>query len=231
MRSEELPGDPLLDAWIEAVSDQLRRSGASNRDRRRLRAELERDLRLGLADGASIEELTSGDPGIFARELAEADGLVVSPRKNPSVTHATFVGTALAGATVGAAASLITIYPLGMRIVDNLRLTYGDQGGFAIGMHTVASLVCAAFSMFAVRWRFRDERRIWLIALTAGASLLLGGALSVAPTMAVAARLDYSSAIPVVTLEVSIVAAFCATALLLGLWLVRHVRRSAAAVA
>ena len=218
--SAEQPGpDPHLQSWIAAVSSYWQRRGVSEEDRARLQAELERDLRLAVAEGAAVEDLISADPGEFARELPEANGLTdVSGRTDPVLTTTAFVVTAMVGALAGAIASAVLLYPLGLRVLDAVPLTYNGEGVFAVGLAVVASCVSAAFAACALRWRFRLHAGVRRTSLLAGAFLLLGGAASIAPTMALAARLDYNSTAPVVLTEVAIVLAFCIAGLLAAHW-------------
>lgn len=219
MSAEQPPLDPRLQAWITVVSKQLQRRGVSEQDRARLRADLERDLRLSLAEGATVDALSSADAGEFARELAEADGLAATPlQPDHPMTTTSFIATALVGAAAGAGASLVLIYPPGLRLLDNLSLSYAGEGNFAVGLHVAAALSCTVFAMAAIHWRFRFQPGIRRITLLTGAFLLLSGALSVAPTMALAATFDYNAAAPVVLLEVGLVVAFCVAGLSAARW-------------
>lgn len=71
----------------------------------------------------------------------------------------------------------------------------------------------------AIRWRFRFHEGIRRTTLPTGLFLLLGGAASVAPTMALAASLGYANEAQVVALEVGIVFAFCVAGLLTARWI------------
>ncbi len=222
--------DPRFRPWIASVASYWERRGVSEADQTRLRAELERDLSLAVLEGAAVEDLIDADPSEFARELAEANGLTdASGRTDPTLTTTTFVVTAMVGAMVGAIASALLLYPLGVQVLDGLPLTYSGEGVFAVGLHVVASCICAAFAAGALRWRFRRHAKINRTALIAGGFLLLGGAASVAPTMALAASLNYNNTAPVVLMEVGIVLAFCIAGLLAGQWVrTRTTRREGA---
>ncbi|MDP3890739.1 hypothetical protein [Nocardioides sp.] len=219
--SAEHPGlDPRVEDWVATVYHYWRRRGLSDPDRAQLRADLERDCRLALAEGATIDELTDADPDEFARELAEAAGLGYGVlRADPSMTATSFLVSALVGAVAGCIASLLLIYPIGTRLLDHLPLTDAGEGVFAIGLHVVAACACTASAMGALRWRFRFHVGILRTTLLAGLFLLLGGAVSVAPTMALAASLGYSTAAHVVLQELGIVFAFCLSGLLTAFWI------------
>lgn len=220
MPDEQPHLDPRLEAWIAVVSKQWQRRGVSDEDRARLRADLERDLRLSLAEGATVDALTSADAGVFARDLAEADGLAAAPlRPDPPMTTTAFIATALVGAVSGAVASLVLVYAPGLRLMDALTPSDPGQGRFALGLHVLAALICTAFAMAAIRWRFRFQPGIRRITLLTGLFLLLGGAASVAPTMALAASLGYDNSAPVDLLEVGIVIAFCIAGLRTARWI------------
>lgn len=227
MSAEHSPLDPRLGAWVAVVSHDWQRRGVSDEDRARLRVDLERDLRLALAEGATVDALVDADPNEFARELAEADGLPTAPlRPDHSLTTTSLIVTALVGALAGAVASVLLVYPVGFRILDGLTLSYTGEGIFAIGLHVVAACICTAFAMAAVRWRFRFHQGIRRTTLLTGLFLLLGGALSVAPTMALAAGLGYNTGALVVLLEVGIVLAFCVAGLRTARWILTRKSRS-----
>ena len=232
MSAEHSPLDPRLEAWVAAVSYYWQRRGVSEQDRARLRVDLERDLRLALAERATVQALADADPNEFARELAEADGLPpASLRPDHSMTTTSLIVTALVGAMAGAVASALLLYPVGLRLLDNLTLSYPGEGVFAIGLHVVAACICTVFAMAAVRWRFRFHQGIRRTTLLTGIFLLLSGALSVAPTIALAASLDYNNEALVVVLEVGIVLAFCVTGLRTGLWILTRRSRFTSASA
>ena len=79
--------------------------------------------------------------------------------------------------------------------------------------------LCTAFAMAAVRWRFRFQEGIRRTTLLTGLFLALGGALSVAPAVALAASLGYDSGAFAVLLEVAIVLTFCVAGLLTAGWI------------
>jgi hypothetical protein len=220
MSAEHSPLDPRLESWVAVVSYYWQRRGVSDQDRARLRVDLERDLRLALAEGATVDALVDADPNEFARELAEADGLPTAAlRPDHSMTTTSLIVTALVGAIAGAVASAVLLYPLGLRLLDELALSVTGEGVFAIGLHVVAACICTVFAMAAVHWRFRFHKGIRRTTLLTGMCLLLGGAASVAPTMALAASLGYNNEAPVVVLEVGIVLAFCVAGLLIARWI------------
>jgi hypothetical protein len=224
MSPEPSPLDPHLEAWVADVSYYWQRRGVSDQDRARLRVDLERDLSLALAEGATVDALVEADPNEFALELAEADGLpAASLHPDHSMTTTSLIVTALAGATAGAVASASLVYPVGLRLLDSLTLSYAGEGDFAIGLHVLAACICTAFAMAAVRWRFRFHPGIRRATLLTGLCLLLGGASSVAPTMALAASLGYNNEAPVVILEVGIVLAFCVAGLGTARWILTHI--------
>jgi hypothetical protein len=103
-----------------------------------------------------------------------------------------------------------------MRLMDDFALSYQQQGLFAVGLHAGAALIASAGAMFAVHRRFRFRRRQRLTVAVTGLFLLVGGAASVVPTMALAASVGYSSYPPIVITEVLVVLAFCTTGLLLA---------------
>lgn len=220
MSAEHSLLDPRLEEWVAVVSYYWQRRGISGEARARLRVALERDLRLALAEGATVDTLIDADPNEFAREIAEADGLPSAPlRPDHSLTTTSLLVTALVGALAGAVASVWLVYPLGYRLIDNLGLSYSGEGAFSVGLHVLAACICTAFASAAVRWRFRFQRGIRRTTLLTGLFLLLGGAFSVAPTMALAASLGYSRDAHAVLLEVGLVLPFCVAGLLTARWI------------
>jgi hypothetical protein len=212
--------NPRLEAWVAVVAYDWQRRGVSGRDRARLRVDLERDLRLAVVEGASVDALTDADPSEFARELATADGLITGPlRPDHPLTTRSLVLTALLGAAGGAVATVVLFYPLGLWFLDQLTVSSTAQGVFAVGLHVVAASICTVFAVAAVRWRFRFHSGIRRTAIVTGLLLLLGGAASVAPTMALAASLGYSGRTPVVLLELGVVLAFCIAGLGTSRWI------------
>jgi hypothetical protein len=110
--------------------------------------------------------------------------------------------------------------------MDSLALSYAQEGLVAYALHGVSAVICAAVASLAVWWRFRFTPGIRRTALLTGLFLLLAGALSVLPTIALATALSYSTATSVVALEIAVVACFCARRC--GRSLVVHRRRIAA---
>src|SRR3954468_18576423 len=138
MSAEHSALDPRLESWVAVVSYYWQRRGVSDQDRARLRVDLERDLRLAIAEGATAEALVDADPNEFARELAEADGLPTAAlRPDHSMTTTSLIVTALVGALAGAVASAMLVYPVGLRLLDTLTLSYAGQGVLAIGLHVL----------------------------------------------------------------------------------------------
>jgi hypothetical protein len=104
-------------------------------------------------------------------------------------------------------------------LLDRLTVSRTAQGVLAVGLHALAACTCAVFAVAAVCWRFRFHSGIRRTAMVTGLFLLLGGAASVAPTMALAGSLGYSSQTPVLLLEVGIVLAFCVAGLGAARWI------------
>lgn len=216
----EHPGtDPRLQAWVAVVVYYWQREGVSDQDRIRLRADLDHDLGQSLAEGASIDDLIAADPGEFAREVAEADGILTGPlRPHHEMTTRSFIGTALAGAVGGAFVAAIVVYPFGLYILDQLQLSLAGERTFALCLHVIAACLCTASAMLAVWWRFRFQNGLHRVVALTGIFLILGGAASVLPTIALAASIGYSTRALPVLVEIVIVVGFCIAGLRMAVW-------------
>ena len=224
--SEVPSSDPRLQAWFDAVDRHWQHQGIAAPDRARLRVEAETDFTQSLADGAHISDLISTDPAKFAREVAAADGLTPSPEDAaPALTTRTLIVTALTGAAIGAVLCWTVLYQVLYLLMSLVVLPPGPEGLFALGVHSVAAIACTLVSVAFVRWRFRHLPGIRRTAALTGIGLLLGGGVSVAPAMALAATLGYSTSPGPVAVVALVVAVCCgagvATAVRLNTYLGR----------
>lgn len=233
-----MPSDRILDpgllAWIEDVFEHWTRVGVGADARELLRSELEADLTQALAGGANAAELTSICASEFADRVAQAHDLstaVVVPRKITyhaltaaalvprQITYRALTATALGGAVLGAVASLSVVYPYAY-VPTRL-----SEFWTAMTVHVIAAVLTLAFACAAVAWRFRGtetmRRTVGFTALLMG----LAGALSVLPTMAVARFFQYSSAAPVVLLELTLVSTFVVLGIISARWLATRDKR------
>jgi hypothetical protein len=215
MSTENHGADSCLAAWVNVVDYYWQRVVIAEVDRVRLRGELVRDLAQSLAEGASVDDLIALDPAEFAAEVAAADGIEArSLRPDPEITDRSLVGTVLAGATGGAVLALLTVYPLGIWLMNQSSADHEQQGWVALGLHVIAASVCLTAAMVAVWWRFRFRGQVRRTLALTGGLFALGGLVSVAPTVALAKALNYNSDPATVVVEIAIVVGSCSLGIL-----------------
>lgn len=209
--------DPRIEQWIDAVEAHWASAGVTGARRTGLRAELVADLGQAATEGAPVEELVAEDPAAFAARVARASQVPRSRLARRPAWRFSVPGLMLGllgGAAAGFVLALFTVYPAGMYVSDELDLSYEQEGWAALGMHAVAAALALAGALTVLAWAFpvRASAARTLVAL--GAGVLVGGLVSIWPTMALAHRLDYSLALGVVLLEIAMVVGFC----LAGAW-------------
>lgn len=223
MSSEPLR-DPVILSWVDEVSAGWGAAGIDPGTRQRLRAELETDLVEALASGASAADLTSVKPREFADQLAHAQGVtgpargsirarleaaVGAPR---SVSHVSLVTTALGSGLLGGLFCLLFVYP--WAYMDLL-----PDSAAAPTAHLVSSAVTLAFAGAGVNLMFRGDPALRSSVLSTVVGMAAGGAIAIAPTMTVARAFGYTSAEPVLVLEMAMVIGFLAAGILATRWL------------
>jgi len=213
-----------VDAWIHQVEVELDRRGVPTRKRRQLSAELQRDLDSAGTAGADVDELIDEDAARFARDLAEANGLVLLGTPVGSVAAIrTMVVTAVSAAMLAALVSWFLIYPAivgagSARYAGaNVTIATGRVFGSVevIIVYGLGSALVVLTALGAVRWRFRQDPVITPQTLVRiGCGLVVGGLVSIVPTVMFAHATGYSSAPGVVFLETAIAGLFGAA----GVW-------------
>lgn len=198
-----------------------------------LRADLAADLEQARADGASVEELVAEDPVGFARRVAaagEVPRMVLARRPAWRFSAGRLLLGLLGGAAVGFVLALFTIYPWGMPIYDRYGTTPDREIWISLGMHVVAAVMSLAGALAFLAWAFPVRASATRTLVCVGLGVLVGGLLSIWPTMALADALDYSFALPVVLLEVVLVVGMSlAGALMAWKWLQRTPREATTA--
>lgn len=210
---------PRLTAWVDRVEGRWRDLGVPEGLRTAWRRDLVVDLAQARLEGVALQELLAVDPVRFADDVAVAQApyevelaprpVPGAPRPEVSATRA-FVMLAFAGALVGGFVSLVTVYPLGLAIIDALSVNYEREGVIALGMHALAGLLAATGGAVSVGYGYRDSPRRTRLALAAGGGLLAAGALAVGPAVAIARSTGYSTNASTMTLELVVVVAICA---------------------
>jgi hypothetical protein len=212
--SDERDGFTLaLVTFVDEVEAYWSAHGMRSVDRRRLIAELERDLYEAIQNGASSHELIRDDVSRFATSVATANGIPLQePREPAALTVGALVGTGLLGGLAGALVAWILVYN---GAAHDAFAGASDLPEILapLLLHSVAALITLAGVIIAMRWRFRHDPTISRIVRPAGLLAALGGIISVGPIMFVAAATNFSTSPLVLLIEVAIAAAFCGGAI------------------
>jgi len=222
MSSEPLR-DPVVLSWVDEVSAGWGAAGIDPGTRQRLRAELETDLVEALASGAAAADLTSVKPHEFAGQLAHAQG-VTGPARGPirarleaavgaprSVTNASLVTTALGSGFLGGLFCIFFVYPWAY-------MDFLPDSAAGLTAHLVASAVTLAFAAAGATLMFRGDPALRSSVVSTVVGMAAGGAVAIAPTMTVAHAFGYSSAEPVLLLEIAMVVACLVAGILAARW-------------
>lgn len=202
---------PDLVTFVDEVERYWSDHGMRSTDRRRLTAELERDLSEALRNGASADELVRDDVGHFAASVASANAIdLVEPAEPEALTVRALVRTGLVGGLGGALLAWIFIYNSGA--ASSLVDAMPELAAVWI-LHVCAAGITIAGMVTAMRWRFKHDPRISRVVAAAALLIVLAGIVSVGPIMLVAVATDYSTAPIVLLVEVGIAAAFCGAAI------------------
>jgi hypothetical protein len=215
-----------VDAWVNQVEVELDRRGVPTRKRRQLSAELQRDLDAAGTAGANADDLIDEDAARFARDLAEANGLVLLATPVGSVAAIrTMVVTAVSAAMLAALVSWFLIYPAivgagSARYYKEANATIATGRAFGsaevILVYGLGSALVVSSALGAVRWRFRQDPVMTRQALVRiGCGLVVGGLVGIVPTVVFAHATGYSSAVGVVFLETATAGLFGAA----GVWM------------
>ncbi|MGX6606527.1 hypothetical protein ACWKSP_31055 [Micromonosporaceae bacterium Da 78-11] len=192
-----------VDSALAAADRALRRYGIGPADRVTLLADLRLDLQAAAADGVDPARLLGPDVGGFARRLADEAGVT---RTGPELGQ--LVGTAVTGAALGAAigAALLAVgYPLLARLVDLPRSIHVPVQVAVAVFYGVPAVLVAAGAVLAVRVSLRNLPRIRRTARLMILLLPLAGLLITPLTMAFAWATGYSTAPPVLLVEIALV--------------------------
>lgn len=193
-----------IDAWVDAVEDYWRRHDLPARDRRRLVAELQTDLAEAVREGATEDALVARDVVVFAREVADAEGLPLTPEIVPSLpTSGELAQTSAAGAVLGAAAAwiwLTSYYPIGAVVSDAVTVVLG---------YTVALALVVVGAGAMVRWRYGWWDEVRRAARFGAVATLAGVVASIAPVVGLNVLLGYSTSLLPLVLLVGVGGTIC----------------------
>lgn len=196
--------DRSVEAWLDQVEDYWRQHGMPSRERRRLGAELLADLDEAINGGAVADDLVAREVPAFAREVAEAEGIVLTHEADPAIpSRDELAKTATAGAVLGAAAAWVW-----MSSHFLISPALPEAAALAL-IYLIALGLVVGGGVVLVRWRYRW----WDGAVQAsrvGAAAALGGVIaSIAPVAALAVLLGYSTALPSMVLFAAAGAGSC----------------------
>lgn len=222
--AEDSASSHRIESWIDEVERAWTRLGVPGRERRRLSADLERDLEESVAVGADLDELLVEDTTTFARELALATEVeLLATITRAPVTTWRLITTMIGGGIGGALLTWYVVFPVGLTA-----LSEAPEIAAIVILYVAAAACVVAGALAAVRWRFRDDpastpRRV----IAAGVGFVVGGLLGIAPTVGLSAAAGYSDALTVVLLLTVVAGSFCAAGAWLALRVADHPRASA----
>ena len=196
--------DRSVEAWLDRVEDYWRQHRMPSRERRRLVTELMADLEEAISGGAVAGDLVAREVSVFAREVADAEGIVLAHEDRPAIpTRDELAKTATAGAVLGAAAAWVW-----MSSHFLISPALPEAAALAL-IYLIALGLVVGGGVVLVRWRYRR----WDGAAHAsrvGAAAALGGAIaSIVPVAALAVLLGYSTALPSMVLFAAAGAGSC----------------------
>jgi hypothetical protein len=191
---------------VVIAEDEWRGMGLVAADRDALADDLRMELRAAVADGATPEQLIGPDIRAFARRLAEEAGA----RRVPYEFRRLLL-TALAGAAPGAVVGWITLWYRPIFPSDPTPSTAA-----IVALYAGLVLPVLAGALGAVAIRMRDLPAIGGTVARMALLVPLAGLLATPVTMGSAWLVGYSTATPIVAMEVSIVAALLAGATVLA---------------
>lgn len=192
-----------VDDIIAIAEHQWQSMGIAHQDRATLSADLRLELDGAAADGVSWQQLLGDDIRAFARNVANEAGVTLVP---PQLRR--LLLTALAGATPGVLLGWVLLWWLPTYGIGSLAaIRYG---------YPLAPVVILVGALATVRIRMADAPAIGRTVRAMALLVPLAGLLITPVTIGFAATTDYSTAMPVVLLEVALVAGALSGAVVLA---------------
>lgn len=180
-------------------------------DRKQLAADLRADLEAAVADGVPAEDLVGPDVRAFARRLEDAAQAPRTPTEYGRLLRTSLFG-ALPG---GIIAYLATFGLIPLRNLPNPPLA-------VVVYYGVPAVIAVVGSLVAVSIRMRDVVRVKRTVAAMGLLVPLTGAVVTPVTIGFAWLTDYSDSLPVVLLEMAMVASALTGAIVLARrWAIR----------
>jgi hypothetical protein len=198
-----------IDRAVTAAAREWRRLHVRAADVTRLSGDLRDDLTAAAAEGVDPDELVGADTRAFARRLADEAGV----RRIPYAFDRLLL-TSLVGALPGLAFAYAVLYgylPTPARPpVDEPRI------GAVVAVYAALSTLVLASSLLTVWFRLRHLPAMGRTVLAMALLLPLAGALATPLTMAFAATVGYSTAMPVLAIECALFGGALAGAVVLA---------------
>ena len=212
-----------IDKTLATADHTWRAYGVRRVDRAALAADLRLDLESAAADGVGPAQLLGEDVPGFARRLADEAAV---DREPPALGP--LVGTALVGAALGAVLGFAVfrlVYSAGVSLFDSAASSRVPVQVVVGVYYGLPALAVVAGAVATVRYRLRDLPRIRATARAMTILMPLAGILVTPVTMAFAWTTGYSTSTQVVAIEVLIVVAALAGAVVLARrWALRERR-------
>lgn len=206
----------LLASWARLVRSRWGVTGVSRADRTVLLRQLLQDLAAARAEGATVHELVATPPAVFADSCAA--GL---RSRSAGIEMLPLLGVCLSTGVVAVGLAWFAL-KAGVQALDDARAGILDAPWFGLSVDLFLALAVLAAMVGAVRWKFRLQLETGLLVPRLAAALAGGSLFGFAAASAYGARWGYSVRPDVVGVEVLIMLAFLAGAVMLAQRWARH---------
>ncbi|MFC0534153.1 hypothetical protein [Phytohabitans kaempferiae] len=212
--------EAAIERAIERADREWRRMRVVEQDRIALRVDLRRELVGAAVDGTPPDELIGPDIGLFARELAQSAGV-----RQVSYEFRRLLLIGLGGAAPGLVLAWLMIWHWWL-----VPLPFGDGPMQWVGRYVVSIVVFLGGVLVAIHRGMREDPVRGRTVAAIAVAIPVAGALATPVTMWLAARAGYSTAAPVLLVEVLVMgAALAGGAVLARRWALAPMLRQGAA--
>ncbi|GIF70463.1 hypothetical protein Ais01nite_84980 [Asanoa ishikariensis] len=198
-----------IDQTVRSAEREWRRLHVRRADVARLSRDLRDDLTSAATEGVAATELLGTDVRGFARRLADEAGVERVPYEFDRLLL-----TALVGALPGVAFAYALLYGY----ISGPTAPPSDEPdiGAVVATYAVLALLVVLSSLLTVWFRLRHLPAMPRTVLAMALLVPLAGAIATPITMAFAATVNYSNALPVLAIECGLVGAALAGAIVLA---------------
>ncbi len=216
-------GTRRVDAWLDRVEQALNRLGVPARTRRRLMADLQRDMESAGATGANLDELLPDDVVLFARDLADANGIRLEPQPiGLAATLRNMILAAVGGGVLGTVFSRFLLHSVLTQAMSQVPDIPEIQRFYGIGAALVVLCILAAVWLRLHERPMANKHTLVTFAL----AFTLGGLVGIFPSSLWAPSAGFSRAEIVLFIEAGVALLLCAAGLMLILRMTRTNRSS-----